>query len=209
MTQSTVLDQDVALASTAASDLNAQPAPFGDQPIRYVRLDGLPWYAAADVCKALKLPLGPTLEEDVAEVHKRLQPIPTAEGFETGPVISPIGAWTLSMYLPFRCARSLDFQKWIFRETKKLQPDAFDRKRYGPAQVMALRPDGDVPPKPSPRSGRKWEWEDLRYGNEHLAFRYAQPSITGRMPADEVREQEDFWEGHGDLIPALFSREAA
>jgi hypothetical protein len=171
--------ESAAMSSTPSADPAPTVLAFNGQPIRFVRIHDLPYFAAEDLCLALGLPLAETLETQVAEAHKRLRLLPIANGHETNAVLSPIGAWTLTLYLK----RSVDFafQRWVFKETKVLQPDAFDRERYGAAQCMALRPDGDVPPRPHPRSGRAYERDDLKLLPEHREYNARKFSVVGAL----------------------------
>lgn len=142
---------------------------FKGKPIRFARVSGLVHYSAQDVCDVLGLRVGPTLDTKVAEAHKRLASLSTPDGQETGPVLSPIGVWTLTLYL--NTSDDFAFQRWVWTETKLLQAEAFDRERYGAAQCMALRPDGDVPPRPHPRSGRVDEWTALKWRKDYISPR--------------------------------------
>jgi hypothetical protein len=148
-------------SSTPHSDLpqSSGTVQFQNVAVRYIRIDSLPWYVAEDVCRAVRLG-DEVIARDVADCHKRLASLPGPNGPEELVVMSPIGAWTLTLYR--RSNRDQAFQRWVFKETKALQPDGFDRTRYGAAQCMALRPDGDVPTRPHPRSGRADEWLRLK-----------------------------------------------
>lgn len=177
---------------------SADAAPF---TIRFLRIDGLPWYAASEICAKLELPLEATLAEKVADCHKRLEAATNPDGSD-GPeewFISPIGAWTLTLYLK----RTVDyaFQRWIFPATKAIEPDAFDRAKHGKAQMMALRPDGDVPPRPHPRSGRADERDALKHLPEYISpmERRNGLGVVGWLRQQEVRDRQ-----HADM-DAIFS----
>ena len=167
------------------------PLPLNGQRVRFVVVDDLPWWHASDFIGALGLDADETVRNRVADVHCLTAPLTVAGGdTEDALFLSPIGAWQL-------CLDRDDPRPamWVFAETKAIRPHAFEQSIHGAVQMMALLPDGDLPPRPHTRSGRVDEWSALKASSEHANYVAARHSITRQLAHNQMRadaEQSNF-----------------
>lgn len=140
----TVALSDVTPPQTSDDDEVFKTTTFQDQPIRIVMDGGLPWFAATDICKALKLPIGAKTSPAkyihflAGEVDRGYAEIPTPRGMQECAIMSPRGVKAL-------CAkrkRKVDSQVSAFvnREVKRLAPPKPKRSEAEPLAPGCIEP---------------------------------------------------------------------
>ena len=149
---------------------HAQLLTFQKHSIRYLMLDGVPWFPAEDICAAAGLyPNDAKVPErsNFPDYAKRICSEETDDGLQDAILLSPVGVWLLTTRTDPYKGQSI--AAWAKKEALRLcaNPQVND-----PALYLTLNADGDVPPAPKRFSGRYSEWLDLKDSPEHHAFKF-------------------------------------
>lgn len=139
---------------------------FKNHSIRVVMLDGVPHFLLADVCAAngYRPEVAKVVDHPDFPAHaKRVAWEVTEEGHQDITVITPVGAWLFTVLTD--AGRGQSFAAWARREAKLLCPNPADKD---PAMCLTLGEDGSLPPCPMRYSGRRSEWDDLRFSQEYV-----------------------------------------
>jgi len=145
---------------------------FKGRPVRSVALDGVPWFALEDICAAVDADL-----REMQAVHRTGFPegaktvaaeLPSDGDTRAPPdrtlLLSPIGVfyWT-NLTAPWERA---GIAAWAKREALKAFPDA---PPDNPHVFLTITPEG-LPDCPGKYSGRRAEYEDLRWSEAYAAW---------------------------------------
>lgn len=117
------------------------PFDFRGSPVRVVKVDGQPWFVAADVAKILGYRDAANAVRTLRDQHKGTQPVSTPRGLQDLTVISRSGLFRLA--LRSDRAEADSFQDWV---TDEVLPAISDTGAYvAPAQRGEMLPDISTP----------------------------------------------------------------
>jgi hypothetical protein len=169
---------------------------FRGHSIRIARADsGVPWFALPDLCDALNR----RMEYDAPRVAGPHFPSfarctlkeETEEGLQDITLLSPVGVFFLTALTePWKGAA---LTNWARKEAQRLCPNPTPGD---PAIFLTYMEDGDLPPCPTKYSGRRAEWNDLRYSpnrpirqplesRQELQARLLAEAVARRAPSSE------------------------
>lgn len=160
-----------------------QPAPMGTpetldykgRPVRIVIIEGVLCFALEDICEAAgwNTVVCSRVYSSQFPAHGKLDCYEeTAHGLQNTTVLTPVGVWLFTEEVDRY--RGSSISAWAKREAGRLCPNA-DSKN--PAMFLTLGEFGDLPPVPTRYSGRRGEWNVLRYSDEHFQSRCC-PHLT-------------------------------
>lgn len=134
--------------------------------MRYLPVDGVPWFALRDLWEAAGFPenaLSSVESPDFPSFAKLMATEAPDPGIPGEPedvvMLSPVGVWYWSHL--FDPGRGQAIAAWAKREAAVLNPRC---PQGNPHMFLALLEGGDMPPYPLKYSGRKSEWIDLNDG---------------------------------------------
>ncbi len=158
---------------------------FKNTPIRIAMIGKVPWFCASDIAEAMgwgpiqlaKLddPKFPAFAKTTCseEADDRLQ--------ETV-MLSGVGVWYLTDLI--NPAKGQALANWARRESVNLCPEPAEND---PAMFLTLLPRGGLPPRPWPYSGRRAEWEALRWSDEYINGARGQVTLKERMATARLK----------------------
>jgi len=166
-----------------ARDAAADFVTFKDKPVRFVIINGVPWFSLEDSCDAIGRNFDLLARQVVAVLPAYAWRECTelaAEGTRDSILISPVGAWMLTELAA--CWRTQDFAAWACRESRNLCPNPAP---FDPAMFLTLLPSGFLPPKPLKYTGRLAEWKRLKqaYPTARAVLHFAAANAVAREVA--------------------------
>jgi len=130
-------------------------------------IDGVPFFAVSDLCDASRFKhfVGDVVARPDFPDHARRS---VREELEDGTyadawVISPVGVFLFSDLTD--AGRLQGLSAWARREAARLCPNP---RPGDPAIFLTLSETGELPPRPLRYSGRRAEWEELRWSDAYL-----------------------------------------